>query len=738
MLKTKHYILHIAAAFAITIMLCAAGYPAKGAGKYPRLAISLNNTLRDTTDTLSKATDTLAVADSLADSLAVADSLALADSLNLFPTVQLTPKELKRKIKDSIWAYKDSVIRATPRLLETYLFADSIKNQRMFLWKANGYFNTQELLPPDTTYNDNFNELPYKKYDTDAVYLGVAGSAMQYMNYFKRDRDVIFPFFAPYMPYTYTPETMPFYNVKSPYTELAYWGTLFANKQREETNIKFLHTQNFTPSFNFSLLYKREGGNGMLENERTDTRTLAITGNYICKRYVAQGGYIYSRVKRAENGGVADLSMVLDTIIDSKTVPVALKEADTKLKRNTIFITHSYGIPFNFRKKDSLAYGEGTMAYLGHTGEYSVYTKTYRDEIGLNDSIGRALYNNAFYINPTTTADSARAMNFENRFFIRLQPWAKEAVVSKLDAGIGFQVLRYFNFSPDYFLSGNKNHAEHNMYLYFGASGSVKRYFAWEGFGSYHLSGYNQNDFKIGGKMRFSAYPLPKGIHLTAKLDVSHERPAYYYNNYYSNHYIWNNNFSKTTSTTLEGRLDIPDYRMEVFFGYALLNNNIYLDSLGNAAQNSEAMSVMSAYVRKDFKVWKFHFDNKILFQLSSKDEVVPLPKLSLNLRYYLEAPLVKNVLTAQLGVEATFNTKYHVPAYSPALGLFYNQQSEEYGENPYLDVFVNLQWKRASIFVKYVNAVQDWPTSDYFSACRYLKPQTAFKLGVHWPFYVK
>ena len=177
---------------------------------------------------------------------------------------------------------------------------------------------------------------------------------------------------------------------------------------------------------------------------------------------------------------------------------------------------------------------------------------------------------------------------------------------------------------------------------------------------------------------------------------------------------------------------------MELFFGYSLLKNNIFLDSLGNAAQNGEAMSVMTAYLRKDFRLWKFHLDHKILFQLSSKNEIVPLPKLALNLRYYLEAPLVKNVLTAQLGVEATFNTKYNVPAYSPAVGLFYNQQSEEYGENPYLDVFVNLQWKRASIFIKYVNAAQNWPESDYFSACRYLKPQTALKFGVHWPFYVK
>ena len=42
------------------------------------------------------------------------------------------------------------------------------------------------------------------------------------------------------------------------------------------------------------------------------------------------------------------------------------------------------------------------------------------------------------------------------------------------------------------------------------------------------------------------------------------------------------------------------------------------------------------------------------------------------------------------------------------------------------------------SIFVKYINAAQGWPDSDYFSAFRYIRSQKALKLGIHWPFYVK
>lgn len=665
-------------------------------------------------------------------------TLVAADSVDIFARPQLTKKEMKRAIRDSIWARKDSIIRATPRLLDTYLFKGDVTNQRMFVWNTDGYFNNPTVVNPDTTYNDYFHELPYLKEDAGAVYLGVAGSAMLPYNYFKREELDIFPFASPYLPYSYSVETMPFYNVKTPYTELGYWGTLFANKQKEETNIRFLHTQNFTPAFNFNILYKRYGGNGMLENESTDNRTFAITGNYLGKRYIAQAGYIFNRVKRDENGGISDLSMVLDTIVDLRTVPVRLNDASSKYKKNTIFLTHSYGIPIRFKKNDTTAVGEGTMAYIGHTGEFSTYTRSYDDNIAMTDTVAREFYNNKFFINPTATSDSVRVMNLENCLFIKLQPWAREAIVSGLEGGVGYQHLSYYKFSPEMLMSGNRNVKENNLYLYFGARGSVKQYFQWEGFGKYYLAGYNRNDFSIGGKIKVSFYPISQGIHITGKIDVSQQRPAFFYNNYYSNHYVWENDFDKTTNTSVQGKMTIPAYGMEAFFGYSLLNNNIYLDTLGNAVQNTESMSVMTAWLRKDFRLWKFHMENKILFQLSSKQEVVPLPKLALNLRYYLEFNLVKNVLSAQIGADATFNTDYYGQAYSPASGLFYNQRDEKIGGTPYIDVFVNLQWKRASIFVKWVNAGQDWPDSDYFSANRYVRPQTALKFGIFWPFYLR
>ena len=87
-------------------------------------------------------------------------------------------------------------------------------------------------------------------------------------------------------------------------------------------------------------------------------------------------------------------------------------------------------------------------------------------------------------------------------------------------------------------------------------------------------------------------------------------------------------------------------------FGYALLANNIYYDTLGIVRQNTKPMSVMSTSLRKDFQVGKLHFENRALFQLSSDKDVMPLPMLALNLRYYFEFDVVKNVMQMQIGAD--------------------------------------------------------------------------------------
>ena len=910
-------------------------------------------------DSLSVQADSLSVPDSsvVSDSLLLPDSLAAADSVKV-----LTKRELKRMARDSVRkvkdAYKDSVamvkqqkadsihhikdrIRTVkdsirwsrPRVLETVFLPDSLYYDRIISWTTGTRVNEYRHADMDTTFNDWYTEYPFYKEDIDAVYLGTVGSAVQNVNFFKRREFDIFKAYAPYITYSHTPENMPFFNTKAPYTELAYWGTIFAFKDKEETNVRFMHTQNITPAWNLAVLFQGWKAAGILQKEATANNSLEVTTNYLGKRYVMNAGFIHHNIDREENGGIQDSYMVRDTTVDAKTIAVNLQNARNKLSRNTFFINHSYDILLESdlarmtkamdadsaftatvdslikvkmaayersvdaavaavkakaaaeaRAADSLAaLADSTAAMLmdslgtaldstgavldsagmsldsagvmidsaeavsdsvvtvvdtastasaagtaadsllsaqvrdslsaqvpdslssvskyaspedsiaavradsiatavadsllrasimdtlrpptedeiiasladsllfgqagnsprltvGHIGEVSRFYRFYTDEI--TDEVGRNFYNNMFYINPTSSADSMRLFTVENKLFFKLQPWKRDAIVSEISGGVGYQWNSIYAFRPDMFLTGNRNIHQHNMYLYAGASGEYKKYLNWGATAQYSFLGYYQNDFNVDAHVGVSFYPFKdksEPITLNGRFSTSLKEPDWFSQHYYSNHYVWDNDFGKTSTTKIEASLDIPKWKMEAYFGYALVNNYLYNDTLGIARQNTGLINVMSAYLRKDFKIWWFHLDNQILFQYSSDKNTLPLPMLTFHMRYYIEMEAVKNVLTVQLGADARMNTPYYAPAYNPALGTFQLQTRELIGYNPYIDIFLNLQWKRVNIFLKVINVGEGWPTgASSFSAYHYIRPTLGFKFGIHWPFYIE
>ena len=909
--------------------------------------------------------DTLVIPDSLSvpDSSVVSDSLLLPDSLAAADSVKvLTKRELKRmardsvrkvkdaykdsvamvkqqkadsihRIKDRIRTVKDSIRWSRPRVLETVFLPDSLYYDRIISWTTGTRVNEYRHADMDTTFNDWYTEYPFYKEDIDAVYLGTVGSAVQNVNFFKRREFDIFKAYAPYITYSHTPENMPFFNTKAPYTELAYWGTIFAFKDKEETNVRFMHTQNITPAWNLAVLFQGWKAAGILQKEATANNSLEVTTNYLGKRYVMNAGFIHHNIDREENGGIQDSYMVRDTTVDAKTIAVNLQNARNKLSRNTFFINHSYDILLESdlarmtkamdadsaftatvdslikvkmaayersvdaavaavkakaaaeaRAADSLAaLADSTAAMLmdslgtaldstgavldsaamsldsagvmidsaeavldsvvtavdtastasaagtaadsllsaqvrdslsaqvpdslssvskyaspedsiaavradsiatavadsllrasimdtlrpptedeiiasladsllfgqagnsprltvGHIGEVSRFYRFYTDEI--TDEVGRNFYNNMFYINPTSSADSMRLFTVENKLFFKLQPWKRDAIVSEISGGVGYQWNSIYAFRPDMFLTGNRNIHQHNMYLYAGASGEYKKYLNWGATAQYSFLGYYQNDFNVDAHVGVSFYPFKdksEPITLNGRFSTSLKEPDWFSQHYYSNHYVWDNDFGKTSTTKVEASLDIPKWKMEAYFGYALVNNYLYNDTLGIARQNTGLINVMSAYLRKDFKIWWFHLDNQILFQYSSDKNTLPLPMLTFHMRYYIEMEAVKNVLTVQLGADARMNTPYYAPAYNPALGTFQLQTRELIGYNPYIDIFLNLQWKRVNIFLKVINVGEGWPTgASSFSAYHYIRPTLGFKFGIHWPFYIE
>lgn len=649
--------------------------------------------------------------------------LAIADSLT----------EVREAKKEK----RDSILEETPRVLTTSAVPDSMQYKRIIQWTVDQNFQKFDISFPDTTYNFHLDDYPFRKKDVNASWLGVSGSPVQYYNFHRRQQNSCgVEYFDALESWTYDVGTVRHFNTKTPYTELAYYGTLLAGTEKESDNIHLFTTQNIFPAFNFSLLFDRWGGGGFLKNQETKNGTAVVNVNYLGKKYTAHSGFIHNKVSAGENGGIQDIQTVQDRQIDSRSIPVFSETAYSKVLKNTVYLDQQLRIPFEFINRikarkdstfvdsDSLLNRNITTAFIGHSSQYSYYSRDY-------------------FTSADRSGDTLSLSNkiLDNKVFIKLQPWSEDAIVSRLNVGIG-DMMQWYPAAK-----------ENSAYLYGGVEGRVKKNFDWGADVRFVFAGAHKGDFSLNGRINFNFFPFidrSSPLHLGAVFDMSIKDPTYYQRHFSSKKLSWDNDFSKASSTSIKGLLDIPQWKLNIDVGYSLLNNNIYYDAEGKAAQNTTAMSVLSASLRKEFVVGGFlHLDNKVLFQTSSNQEVVPVPTAALNLKYYAQivaqrdATKTKTILELQFGVNAFFNTLWNSPAWNPITGTFFNQLERKYNNGPVFDVFINAQWKRACIFIKAENIGDGWPMKkrDYFSTDCYILPQRllpSLKLGIFWPFYIQ
>jgi hypothetical protein len=682
-----------------------------------------------------------------ADSISEHPVMPVSDSISEHPAGINIPDSLN--IDDEL--PEDSLIvrkgktkkeKEKPDTLVTYFFKDTLRYNRIITWTVNRYLNTPNISTPDTLQSENMTELPFYKEDVGVSFLGTTGSATLLHDFFKRKHSDVFPFMDLYGLYGFTPDNIKFYNTKGPFSSLSYYTS--GSKRFAEDNIKVLLTRNMSPSLNAGLYYQKMGTKGAYQNQRTKDKTFSMFVSYVGDKYVAHAGYIYNGVNNKENGGIINDFFVEDTVVKSDIIDVKLKSALNVLSSNTYFLTHSYGIPLNLFKRDSLATDDGTIVYFGHTFEYSRHKRIYTD--GITDTAYMDLldpqrryqhYYDNHYRSARQSYDSTFASKLDNRLFIRLQPYSSTAIISKIDGGIGYQFDKYYGFTPESYIYGQTDDKLSTGYVYGNAEGMFNKYFSWQAFLKYNFLGYRVNDLNFDANARLSLYPLDGGIHFTGRFLLDNREQPYFMKKYYSNHFQWDNNFDKTTETRIEAAVNIPDWNLEFGFKNSVISNHVYFNDNALPQQTSEILNITSLHLNSKLKWWLLRLDTRLTAQNTSNGNILPLPAFSGNAMFYLEAQLVKNVLNVRTGLDFYYNTRFYDYAYNPAVGMFHTQSEKKIGNYPWADFFASFKWKRANIYVKLTNVGEGIVGGgNYFSALHYPRNKRMLRYGVNWYFH--
>ena len=126
----------------------------------------------------------------------------------------------------------------------------------------------------------------------------------------------------------------------------------------------------------------------------------------------------------------------------------------------------------------------------------------------------------------------------------------------------------------------------------------------------------------------------------------------------------------------------------------------------GTPQQRSGMVHVLNIALQQNFSFRAFHWDNKIIYQTSSDEQVISLPKLAIYSNMYVLFKIAR-VLHTQIGVDCNYYTKYYAPRYNPATMQFQNQNEMQCGNFALCNVYANFKLRKARFFVMFSHVNQ-------------------------------
>ncbi len=601
------------------------------------------------------------------------------------------------------------------------------QNKYVKTWRVKDNFGSADTIPVDTFYLNFQDHNPVDRYSISNSYNGILGSPLQSKIYTDRRDNNSFIFADPYYPYLRQIETHTFYNTKTPFTELKYLtgGTQY----NEEEQFTFLFTANANKRLNFGTNLDLIYAKGEYQDQAAKRFAGTLFGSYSGERYSATGLIAFNRHNNYENGGITKSSYITNPPrgTNSKNIPVNI-QGYSDLMYLQFFYNHQYTLGIQRRisnQKDSSLTEFVPVTRFVHTLKYDDGRKRYFEKTSEKD-----FYKNTYY-NTTQTNDTAAQQTITNRFAIGMAEEFNKWLKFGLNAYVENDIER-FSFIEDTLIG---HQLKSNTKLGAVLLKDQGKYFRCNFAGDLTMMGYKAGDFNlnanIGGYFRIRKDSLV----LKAAGFIRSNEPEYFIQHYNSNHFKWDNNFTKTYKTHLRGNLSIPTRRFSFEMNLENVAKQIYYDTLGLPAQHEGNVQVLNARLKQDFRLGKFGFENDVVYQLTSNSDIIPLPMLVLHHNLYYTDKWF-DVLTLQLGVNVNYHTKYFAPGYMPATGRFYNQREELIGNYPLLNVYGTFHLKRARFFAEYYHVNQLFMKGAYFSMPLYPINPAIFKMGLTWTFY--
>lgn len=564
-----------------------------------------------------------------------------------------------------------------------------------------------------------------------------------------------------------TPQLARFYNTRTPFTLLTYHRN-WSVEEREET-FKGTFGMNFGPRFNIGADFNYYRALGYYNSQASETMSYRFFTSYTGDKYEVYAHLGNDNIIVTENGGVTNDQYITNPEefangkkgIRPAEIPVKFPN---KMLWNRVIsgyaqLSQRFNVGYyktaeidstrlNPRTKklrglypedpetvpDSLVFVP--VASASHT---FTYNKNFRRFISTNSSYDwNKVYPKHFieqskegksFIMPN---DTAQLNEMTNTFALSLREGFKSWVKFGLSA-----YVRLENRSMAIIDKKEDNQLFYNSVKEFDTyvGGSIDR-FSGKGLNFYAngelaVLGPNIGNFRVNGFIRTRFSFLKQNFGLSADGNLTNVKPGYFVRHHHGTFHWWDKDFTFERKLQLSARADWETLGTFFQVKSGTLQNYVYFGENAMPEQHSGIIQVLEGRVGHQFHWGPANWEIQGAYQVSSNQEVLPLPKFvgyaNLFFNFY-----VAKVLQIQTGLEGYLHSAYYVPYYEPAVMQFINQKEKMIGgKTPLLNAYVNIHIKQIHAFLRMYNVGEYFIKPERFSALHYPIAPTNLQLGI-------
>ena len=556
--------------------------------------------------------------------------------------------------------------------------------------------------------------------DLHSNYLGTAGSASQSQIFESKVSFYTKTINSSYDIELFSSENIASYRINKRFTELKYHSSAF-----KEQSISVFHSQNILKNWNASFHFDRLGVKDFMNFSDTYRSRFVVQTSYNSpnNKYFLFSHIFWNRIRNDVNGGLASDSLFDNTSVSNlgiKGLAYKITGAQEHRRKRTAYFSHYYNfLPF---KKDSAENGNNLNFFLHQRISYERNSFVYTDE--KPDSL---YYTNFYY--GDKTLDSLGSDDLSNLFEIILKNASSGAITEKRNWNAGMfselKLTKYLQRTD----SSWKN-------LTLGLRGGIEPGKIIPGFqaeGLYVIDGLDKENYQLILDFTSARYSI--GV-FKLTIYASQTSPDLIFRMYDSNNFIWTNDFSTLKTTSGKFTYSLAKYKLEVAAEISKIENYTYLDERAFPDQFTDKITINKIQLKKNFNLGKWHFDNKLIYQHTDFEKVLPLPDFVTDQSLYLENNYFRSALQLALGISGNYSSNYYAQAFMPSNGMFYLQLEKKTGGYFRFDLFANAKIKTAKVFLKMENILDGTFYNSYYLTPHYPMPGRILRFGVIWRFF--